>query len=184
MPSMWWSFCNTHSRARTRVFSIAYFSGLGLIVATAAIMLFRRLSRVAGLFLDTWDFRKLQRKKSGTERSEERESQLTSPFFEISRPGNFCLNKERVSFAVWHVAPSCWNQVLRKEEVLQHHSVAITIDSHGITLLTLEEVGTNDALRWDCAPNSDPFTVERSFKKRMWIFHGPKANVRLVDTSW
>ena len=73
----------------------------------------------------------------------------------------------RVASAVWHVAPSCLNQILPisfnfcEQKFVQHGPITIAIDWNGLSLLIFEEKLPNYASGPKSAPNSDSFWVRR-----------------------
>ena len=90
--------------------------------------------------------------------------------------------------AVWHVAPSCWNQMLPisysqflwTKQIVQHGSIKIAIDCNGLSLLIFEEKWPNNASGPKSAPNSDSFWVRRLFNVGVWVFCAPNATILLV----
>ena len=76
-----------------------------------------------------------------------------------------------VASAVWHVAFSCWNQMLPisslftfcEQKFVQHGPIAIAIDGNGLSLLIYEEKWPNYASGIKSGPNSDSFWVRPLF---------------------
>ena len=79
-----------------------------------------------------------------------------------------------VVLAVWHVVPSCWNQMLpisfSSIFVNKHGPIAIAIDCNGLSELIFEEKWPNYASGSKSIPNSDSF----------WVFCAPNATILLV----
>lgn len=89
------------------------FHGFGPHFEMAAIswqMLFFSYTRLFGLLIQTFDFKKPHRKKSWGVKSSERGGHSKSPFIDIQRPGNNGFKRSIVARAVCSGAPSCWNQ--------------------------------------------------------------------------
>ena len=78
-----------------------------------------------------------------------------------------------VASAVWHVAPSCWNQMF-------HGLITIAIDCSGLSLLIFEEKRLNYASGPKSASNSDSFLVRRLFNVCVRIFCAPNAKILFV----
>ena len=95
----------------------------------------------------------------------------------------------RKTSAVWHVAPSCWNQMLPifsssifvYKKFVQHGPITIAIDCNGLSLLIFEENWPNYASGPKSAPNSDSFWVRRFFNVCVRVFCAPSATILLVS---
>ena len=87
--------------------------------------------------------------------------------------------KSSVASPVWHVEPSCWNQLLPKSSS-SIITITISIDCNGLSLLSFEEKwlnyasGLKSAITSDsfgcvvfCAPNSTIFLVYIPAKSKM-----------------
>ena len=93
-----------------------------------------------------------------------------------------------VASAVWHVAPSFWNQMLPisqlfnfcEQKFVQHGPITIAIGCNGLSLLIFEEKCPNYASAPKSAANSDSFWVRQLF---VWVFCAPNATILLVYIS-
>ena len=93
-----------------------------------------------------------------------------------------------VASAVWHVAPSCWNQILPissssifvNKKFVHHGPITIAIDCYSLCLLISEEKCPNYASRPKSAPNSDSFWVRWLFKVCVRVFCAPNATILIV----
>ena len=96
-----------------------------------------------------------------------------------------------VASAEWHVAPSCWNQMLPisssniffnfcEQKFVQHGPIKIAINCNGLSLLIFEEKWPNYASGSKSAANSDSFWVRRLFNVCVWVFCAPNATILLV----
>ena len=90
-----------------------------------------------------------------------------------------------VASAVWHVTPSCWNQMLPissssiSNQFVQHGPITITIDCNALSLLIFKEKWPNYASEPKSAPNSDSFCGRRLFSVCMRVFCAPNATICL-----
>ena len=78
-----------------------------------------------------------------------------------------------VALAVWHVAPSCWNQMVP----ISFSSIFV---NKILSLLIFKEKFSNYASEAKSAPNSDSFWVLRLFNVCMRVFCVPNATILLV----
>ena len=88
-----------------------------------------------------------------------------------------------VASAVWHVAPSCWNQMLpifSSSIFVNKNSFNMAVDCNGLSLFIFEEKWFNYAFGPKSAPNSDSFWVHRLFNVCVRIFCTPNATILLV----
>ncbi len=93
-----------------------------------------------------------------------------------------------VAFAVWQVAPSCWNQMppypphsISRNKIVQQCPVTLSIDGYGHSSLIFEDKWTNDASRPKSAPNSDSLWMHRFFFECVRVFWAPNAAILLVN---
>ena len=94
-----------------------------------------------------------------------------------------------VASAVWHVAPSCWNQMLPanillfnfcEQKFIQHGPIAIAIVCNGLSLLIFEEKCPNYVSELKSAPNCGPFWVRRLFNVCVQVFFASNASIFFV----
>ena len=89
-----------------------------------------------------------------------------------------------VASAVWHVAPSCWNQMLPLQFLwTKIRSTWSDNDRHcnDLSLLIFEEKLPIYASGPKFAPNSDSFWVRRFFNVCVQVFCAPNASILLVN---
>ena len=95
------------------MFFIVLVITFGVIAMISLTIFCFRSSSVLGLFWYTLDFRYPHKKKSGGVRSGDHGGQATSPHLHPNLPEKCFHNMAMLSFEVWQVAPSCWNQATR-----------------------------------------------------------------------
>ena len=77
-----------------------------------------------------------------------------------------------VAAAMWHIAPSCWNQMLpisSSSISVQHVPIAIAIEYNGHSFFIFEEKWYSYASGPKSAPNSDSFRVRRLINVCYWL---------------
>lgn len=103
-------FCTIHSFIRFFMLSYVFDMMAGEIALISAVMFFFRSITLFGLLSYTLDLRYPHKKKSNGVRSGNRGGYETSPHLDTNLPENCSIDNAMLSFDVWHVAPSCWNQ--------------------------------------------------------------------------
>ena len=84
-----------------------------------------------------------------------------------------------VASAVWHVAPSCWNQMLPISSS-SNCEQRIAIDCNGLSLHIFEEKCPNYGSGPKFEPNNNSFWVRRLFNACLRVFCVPNATILLV----
>ena len=86
-----------------------------------------------------------------------------------------------VASAVWHVALSCWNQILPISfSSIFVNKNSFVIDCNGLCLLIFKEKWPNYDSGPKSEPNSDSFWVRRLFNVCVWVLCAAYATILLV----
>ena len=92
-------------------FSMTLAHKSGWIWQMARVMLAWRTPVVCGLFAYSRDLTKAHKKKFNGVKSHDLGGQFPPPPREMTMPSNRPCRISNVAWAVWHVAPSCWNHM-------------------------------------------------------------------------
>lgn len=99
-------------------------------------------------------------------------------------PGNFSFNKTIAVLAVWHVAPSCWNQKSSTYIKAGYHGTAsFTSPRNRIPGIIFEDIRPNDSASKTCTPNRDHLWMQRLFNNLRKTLIGPNATILLINES-
>jgi hypothetical protein len=109
--------------------------------------------------------------------------------WEMSLSRNIVLRTCMEIYAVWAVAPTCWN--LSKscwwgcnslQKCFEHDFLPLYIHSYCTLLDILKEIRTNTAMRINCIPHCQLCTMQRMVVNFVWVAWSPVATVLFIHT--